>query len=102
MNTCPLTNENIACDLPGPETEGNDNGTPIIAYCEQCSQIAFRCSSGHWNRRFRSLLYAMWRQTRKTGDLGYGICKSPAHGNTLTSAIRRFAGYQLWVRFLGD
>ena len=52
MNICPLANENTACDLPGPETEGNDNGTPIIAYCEQCSQIAFRCSSGHWNRAF--------------------------------------------------
>jgi hypothetical protein len=52
MNICPLTNENTACDLPGTETEGNDGGTPTVAYCQQCSQIAFRCSSGHWNRVF--------------------------------------------------
>ena len=52
MNTCPFANENVACNLPVPETEGNDGGTPKVAYCERCSQVAFQCSSGHWNRAF--------------------------------------------------
>ena len=52
MNTCPFANENVACNLSVPETEGNDGGTPKAAYCERCSQVAFRCSSGHWNRAF--------------------------------------------------
>lgn len=52
MNSCPLSNENTACDLPVSETEGNDGDTPKVVYCAQCSEIAFRCSSGHWNRVF--------------------------------------------------
>ena len=48
MNVCPYANENVTCDLPSAEVD--QSGT--IAYCKQCSEIVFRCVSGHWNRAF--------------------------------------------------
>ena len=47
MNVCPYTNES-ACDLPSAEVEN----ASTTAYCQKCSQVAFRCASGHWNRAF--------------------------------------------------
>ncbi len=46
MNVCPYTNESATCGLLPPEVDGT------IAYCNQCSQFAFRCAAGHWNRAF--------------------------------------------------
>ena len=46
MNVCPYTNGNATCGLLSPEADGT------IAYCNQCSQLAFRCAAGHWNRAF--------------------------------------------------
>ena len=46
MNVCPYTNESVTCGLLSPEVDGR------IAYCKQCSQFAFRCTAGHWNRAF--------------------------------------------------
>ena len=46
MNVCPYTNEGATCGLLSPEVDGT------IAYCNQCSQFAFRCAAGHWNRAF--------------------------------------------------
>ena len=44
MNVCPYANESVTCGLLLPEVDGT------IAYCNQCSQFAFRCAAGHWNR----------------------------------------------------
>ena len=52
MNMCPFKNENTMCSLPGPETERNDGHMPTVAYCQQCSHVAFRCTCRHWNRAF--------------------------------------------------
>ena len=52
MNACSFTNENTTCSLPEPKTGKNEGHTPTVAYCERCSQVAFRCASGHWNRAF--------------------------------------------------
>lgn len=46
MNVCPYTNEGATCGLASPEVTGT------IAYCKQCSQFAFRCAVGHWNRAY--------------------------------------------------
>lgn len=46
MNVCPYTNESATCSLLSSEVEGT------IAYCNQCSQFAFQCDAGHWNRAF--------------------------------------------------
>ena len=46
MNVCPYTNGSDTCDILLPTVDG------IIAYCKQCSQFAFRCARGHWNRAF--------------------------------------------------
>ena len=46
MNVCPYTNESVTCGLLSPEVDGT------IAYCNQCSEFAFRCTAGHWNRAF--------------------------------------------------
>lgn len=46
MNVCPYTNGSDTCDILLPTVDG------IIAYCKQCSQFAFRCARGHWNRTF--------------------------------------------------
>ena len=48
MNVCPYANERTTCDLPVAEIDQGGK----IAYCKQCSEIAFRCASGHWNRAF--------------------------------------------------
>ena len=50
MNVCPYANESATCDLPPAEVDPGGK----IAYCKQCSEIAFRCASGHWNRAFAS------------------------------------------------
>ena len=46
MNVCPYTNEGATCGLLSQEVDGT------ITYCKQCSQFAFRCAAGHWNRAF--------------------------------------------------
>ena len=46
MNVCPYTNEGATCELASPEV------ARTTAYCNKCSQFAFRCPAGHWNRAF--------------------------------------------------
>ncbi len=46
MSACPYTNGSNACRLPSQEVTGT------TAYCGKCSQFAFRCADGHWNRAF--------------------------------------------------
>ena len=52
MNNCPYANESATCDLPPVEGDQDGKQAPTIAYCKQCSQVVFRCTSGHWNRAF--------------------------------------------------
>lgn len=52
MNNCPYANENATCDLPPVEADQRGKHASTIAYCQQCSQVVFRCDSGHWNRAF--------------------------------------------------
>ena len=52
MNNCPYANESATCDLPPAEADQGGKQAPTITYCEQCSQVVFRCTSGHWNRAF--------------------------------------------------
>ncbi len=46
MSICPYTNDSNACRLPSRESTGT------TAFCDSCSQFAFRCADGHWNRAF--------------------------------------------------
>ena len=46
MNACPYTHENATCGLLSQEIDGT------VANCNQCSQLAFQCAAGHWNRAF--------------------------------------------------
>ena len=46
MNACPYAHESTTCDLLAQEIDGT------TAYCNHCSQFAFRCTAGHWNRAF--------------------------------------------------
>ena len=46
MNVCPYMNESATCNLLSPEV------ARTTAYCDKCSQFAFRCTEGHWNRAF--------------------------------------------------
>ena len=52
MNNCPYANESATCDLPPVEGGQDGKQAPTITYCKQCSQVVFRCASGHWNRTF--------------------------------------------------
>ena len=45
MRGCSNSNEGTACQFPVENTSS-------VAYCAKCFHIAFRCSSGHWNRAF--------------------------------------------------
>ena len=47
MKICPYTNDSTTCGALS-----RDEHASTIAYCQKCSQIAFRCTSGHWNRVF--------------------------------------------------
>lgn len=46
MNVCPYAHESTTCSLLSPEVDGT------VAYCNHCSDFAFRCDAGHWNRAF--------------------------------------------------
>lgn len=46
MNLCPYTPESTTCGLLSQELGGT------TSYCNHCSQFAFRCAAGHWNRAF--------------------------------------------------
>lgn len=48
MNVCPYANTGETCGLPSVDA---DQGS-IVAYCEKCFEVVFRCASGHWNRAF--------------------------------------------------
>ena len=48
MNVCPYANTSETCGLPAVNA---DQGR-TVAYCEKCSEVVFRCASGHWNRAF--------------------------------------------------
>ena len=48
MNVCPYANTSETCGLPAVNA---DQGS-TVAYCQKCSEIVFRCTSGHWNRAF--------------------------------------------------
>lgn len=46
MNVCPYTNDSAKCSLPSTDAD------VTMAFCKQCSQFAFRCADGRWNRAF--------------------------------------------------
>ena len=48
MNVCPYANTSETCGLPSVNV---DQGS-TVAYCQKCSEVVFRCASGHWNRAF--------------------------------------------------
>ena len=48
MSVCPYANTSETCGLPSVNA---DQGS-IVAYCQKCSEVVFRCASGHWNRAF--------------------------------------------------
>lgn len=52
MKICGIAKGNTTCDLPRQGTESTNEQVPAVAYCKKCFQLAFRCSSGHWNRAF--------------------------------------------------
>ncbi|RKU25047.1 hypothetical protein C6497_16875 [Candidatus Poribacteria bacterium] len=52
MKICHIANKGTTCNISVPETEENNKDISQIAYCKQCSHIAFQCSSGHWNVAF--------------------------------------------------
>lgn len=53
INACAFKRtENVPCDLPPPESGKITGYRSAVGYCQQCSQVAFRCSCGYWNRAF--------------------------------------------------
>ena len=75
MNVCPYTNESATCGLLSPEVDGT------IAYCNQCSQNAFRCAAGHWNRAFARYCTHCSQELEKPAQWGM------ASGNPQRTAI---------------
>ena len=75
MNVCPYTNGNATCGLLSPEVDGT------IAYCNQCSQFAFRCAAGHWNRAFARYCTHCSQELEKPAQWGM------ASGNPQRTAI---------------
>ena len=46
MNACPYAHESATCGLLSQEID------ETAANCNHCSQLAFQCAAGHWNRAF--------------------------------------------------
>ena len=65
MKNCPIENENATCGLHSPETERTDMPGPAVAYCKECSQIAFQCADGHWNRAFARFCTECGKELKK-------------------------------------
>lgn len=65
MKNCPIANENATCGLHSPETKRTDIPVPAVAYCKECSQIAFQCADGHWNRAFARFCTKCGKELKK-------------------------------------
>ena len=101
MNTCPFTNENTTCSLPISETGGSSGHTPTVAYCKQCSRIAFRCASGHWNRAFARFCTQCGQKLEKLAVWGMASA-NPQRTATLpqappTGSLNNNYGFGSWV-----
>ena len=66
MNVCPYANTSETCGLPSVNT---DQGS-IVAYCQTCSEVVFRCASGHWNRAFARYCTQCSRELEKPAQWG--------------------------------
>ena len=64
MNVCPYTDEGATCGLASSEITGT------IAYCKQCSQFAFRCAAGHWNRAYARYCTQCSQELKKPAEWG--------------------------------
>ena len=89
MNGCPYTNEQAKCGLLSPEVDG------IVAYCNHCSDFAFRCDAGHWNRAFARYCTQCRQKLAKPAQW------SMASGNTQRTAtlpqMQSHDGFGSWV-----
>ena len=62
MNTCPYSHDSVACSLLSSEASGS------MAYCKQCSQFAFQCVDGHWNRTFARFCTQCSKELKKPAN----------------------------------
>ena len=90
MNVCPYANESVTCGLLLPEVDGT------IAYCNQCSQFAFRCAAGHWNRAFARYCTHCSQELEKPAQWGM-TSGNPQRTATLPQMPSIDEGFCSWV-----
>ena len=66
MNVCPYANTSEACGLPAVNADQNST----VAYCQKCSEVVFRCASGHWNRAFARFCTRCGEKLKKPAEWG--------------------------------
>ena len=90
MNVCPYAHESATCGLLSPEVDGT------TAYCNQCSQFAFRCAAGHWNRAFARYCTHCGQKLEKPAQWGMAS-GNPQRTATLPQMPSGDAGFRSWV-----
>ena len=90
MNICPYTNEGATCGLLSPEIDETS------AYCSQCSQWAFRCAAGHWNRAFARYCTHCGQKLEKPAQWGMAS-GNPQRTATLPQMPSINEGFGSWV-----
>lgn len=64
MNVCPYTNDIANCSLPSTDAD------VTMTFCKQCSQFAFRCADGRWNRAFARYCTECRQELKKPAQWG--------------------------------
>ncbi|MDE0483511.1 MAG: hypothetical protein OXI67_13100 [Candidatus Poribacteria bacterium] len=90
MNTCPYSHDSAVCSLLASEASGS------MVYCQQCSQFAFRCADGHWNRAFARYCTQCSQQMEKPAqwDMASG---NPQRTATLPQKSSHHNEFGAWV-----
>lgn len=89
MNVCPYAHESTTCSLLSPEVDGT------VAYCNHCSDFAFRCAAGHWNRAFARYCTQCRQKLAKPAQ--WGMASGNAQRTATLPQMQSHDGFGSWV-----
>ena len=89
MNVCPYAHESTTCSLLSLEVDGT------VAYCNHCSDFAFRCAAGHWNRTFARFCTHCGQKLEKPAQ--WGMASGNAQRTATLPQMLSHDGFGSWV-----
>ena len=94
MNVCPYTDDIANCSLPSTDAD------VTMTFCKQCSQFAFQCADGHWNRAFARYCTQCRQKLEKPAQWGMAS-GNPQRTATLPQKVSvdslNHSGFGTWV-----